>query len=674
MVEIKDYIINELGQAPLSEFEEAEEETPEEGAEDGDIAVSQPDEAQNLPAVVEPQTVEAIRAGQCQVNVEGTIYSVSHDRLCLVIQRGDASIERFVSDLIAVVAEARDNSSNSWGKVVRFCDGDGLTKQLYIRNSDITTNGGAIVRALGDMGLSISTELKMRDAFLHYLNLAPPLEQEKAICSDRIGWHDNVYLLPDNTVIGNVALRYVFTGTQTANHNPTKGTREEWTANVATLCRGNTLLIMAICISFASVLLRLLKIESGGYHIYGESSTGKSTTLYVAASVHGDPEPPESWRTTSNGAEARAKRCNDALMILDELHQSTPGEAGDASYMIMNGKGKQRANVLGDARNVAEWRVNCLSSGEVAYAEFIKSGGGNSRAGQEVRMVDIAADMELGMGIFEDIHGAKDSHTFAEQLKKASSDYYGTAIRPFLERLVLNMAQLEPAFAETKEQFFKDFVPEGSSGQVQRVASKFAVAALAGEMATSMGLTGWEEDEAYNAVGCCFTRWLSTRGTTGQQEAEKAIEQIQNFLRRHGLSRFVPIHDIGGFKLKHPDRQVQNQAGFRLEKTDGTYEYMVFPESFTREMCKGLVSKTATKTLVDRGYLKVERDGKPQVRRRLPGMDQARVYHFTSAILTDAEEAPPEASEAEAEAEAEEDALKRPLTKIKVTWVTKDDL
>lgn len=622
MVELPDYIIAELGTDELPEFEPTDTEHIE------------------LPVPVS-ESITPVVVDRYPINVDGTSFSASRDRLYLMSTTGDKTVEKFVSSLIVVVAEARDSASSSWGKVVRFYDRDGMKKELYLRNSDIATNGRAIIKILVDEGLQVSTDSRMIDALQHYLNMAPPLEKEMATCTDRIGWHGEIYLLPDNSVIGNADTRVVYTGAPIGNHHATKGTLPQWKDNVAALCRGNTMLIFAICISLAAVLLRLLKVESGGYHIFGESSTGKSTTLYVGASVHSEPnEFIGTWRSTSNGVEARAKQCNDSLMINDELHQSTAREAGGISYLIMNDKGKQRANVLGGARDVNGWRLNCLSSGEVAYAAFIQEGGKNSRAGQEVRMVDISADMGAGLGVFENIHVAKDSHTFAEQIKKACLNYYGTPIRAFLEELVGNIDRLEPCFDSTKENFFNDYVPVEASGQVKRVATKFAVAALAGELATEMGITGWDEGEAYEAVGSCFTRWLSNRGTTGQQEAEKAVEQIKNFLLRHGMSRFIPVNknSKNHFEMFFSDRQYVNMAGYRYTNADHNFEFIVSPDAFKNEMCAGLNIQYVAQTLADRSYIEVDSTGKPQVPLRMPGMPQSRYYHFKSTIFDEADE------------------------------------
>jgi putative DNA primase/helicase len=601
----------------------------------------EPEGERNLPVTVETNMSTII--------VNGTTYLAANDKLYTVTKKGDQSVETFVSSLIVVVATARDHASSNWGKVLRFEDQDGITKNLFVSSSDIATNGRAVVKSLVNEGLQVSTDNRMIDLLLNYLNLAPPIEPKRARCTDRTGWHGTAYLFHDNSTIGVTDGKVVYTGAPFGNHNATKGTVEAWRENVAALCKGNSLMILAVCIAFASVLLRLLKMESGGFHIFGESSTGKTTTLYVGASVHGDPEHVMgTWRTTANGAEGRAKKFNDALMIIDELHQSNPKEAGEAAYLLMNGKGKQRANVLGDAREVTEWKVNCLSSGEIAYEAFVQEGGKKTRAGQTVRMVDISADMGTGMGIFENIHGENDAHTFAEQVKKACFSNYGTPIRKFLEELTGNIDQLEKVYQEFKTLAIDDFVPAESGPQVKRVAEKFVIAALAGEIATNMGITGWEDGDACEAVSKTFTRWLNARGTTGQLEAENGVEQVKEFLLRHGLCRFAPIKKSpnGQFALEYSDRQVPNLAGFRLKNDEEKYEFIVLATTYRDEICQGLNSSFVTKILVKRGYLQLdESDGKPQARRRLPGMVQNRVYHFNASIFGDEDVFTPEEPE-----------------------------
>jgi len=632
MLEIEQYMVNELGGADAV----------------ANLMNPVPVVTEIVPTPVTVITTTVVPA--TEIDVDGRIYVKTAGKLYIKTAQGK---QCFVASYIEVIANARNYGGQSWGKIVQFSDMDKKTKKLFISNSDIVANSQAVIKDLADVGLVISSDHNSVNSLLHYINLAKPVKSVNAICTDRIGWHGNIYLFHDNTFIGSSTEQYIYTGAPTGNHFAVKGTAQSWKESVATLCKGNTLLLVAVNVSLAAVLLRLLKMESGGYHFYGESSTGKTTTLHVAGSVHGDPDQMiGTWRSTTNGAEGRAKKFNDSLLIMDELHQSNPKDAGEAAYMLFNGKGKQRSSVLGEARAVSEWRLNCLSSGEMPYAAFIQEGGKNSRAGQEIRMLDVPADMEAGYGAFEDIHGAKDSHAFAELIKKACADNYGAPIREFLQKLTEyeQLQRLESDFIGVKERFITDYVPADASGQVQRVASKMAVVALAGELATGFGLTGWDTAEAYEAVGRTFTRWLSNRGTVGQQEAEKAVEQARNFFLRNGNSRFLHIHIERGnqYTLFNPTSTCHNLAGYKLLNSNHNFEYIVFPDVL-KEMCAGLNLTYAIKTFIERGYLKTEPDGKAQVRHRLPGMGQKRVYHFTDTLLSDAEEPVTEADTLEVE-------------------------
>lgn len=103
--------------------------------------------------------------------------------------------------------------------------------------------------------------------------------------------------------------------------------------------------MFAISVAFAGTLAGITGEDSGGFHLRGKSSTGKSTALKVAASVWGHPATyVRQWRATSNGLEGLAAlHADDGLLILDELEQVDPKEAGEVAYMLGNGQGKARA-------------------------------------------------------------------------------------------------------------------------------------------------------------------------------------------------------------------------------------------------------------------------------------------------------------------------------------------
>ena len=84
------------------------------------------------------------------------------------------------------------------------------------------------------------------------------------------------------------------------------------------LCVGNARLVFSICVAFAGSLLRLGHEESGGFHLRGNSSVGKSTGQHLACSVWGSRDYKQTWRATINGLEGIAALYNDGLLVLDE--------------------------------------------------------------------------------------------------------------------------------------------------------------------------------------------------------------------------------------------------------------------------------------------------------------------------------------------------------------------
>jgi putative DNA primase/helicase len=333
----------------------------------------------------------------------------------------------------------------------------------------------------------------------------------------------------------------------------------------------------------------------------------------------------QTWRATANGLEAVAAMHNDTLLCLDELKQVDAREAGEIAYMLANGSGKSRADRMGLAWERQTWRVLFLSSGEVSLADHLNAAGKRVHAGEETRLADIPADTQAH-GAFEDLHGYPNGEAFSRALKEAAQRYYGTAAREFVRRL--QAADPTGGFAEKlrrdlealRREFLAYYVPEGASGQVQRVALRFTLVAFGGELATRLGLTSWPQGEAINASVACFNAWLTARGGIEDQEIQAALSQVRKFFELHRESRFTPWD----MALAGESRTI-NRAGFRRDKEDGT-EFYVLPEVFKQEICGGFDSRFVARLLVERGLLTPGKDGKPAALHRLPGMGPKKTY------------------------------------------------
>jgi len=78
---------------------------------------------------------------------------------------------------------------------------------------------------------------------------------------------------------------------------------------------------------------------------------------------------------------------------------------------------------------------------------------------------------------------------------------------------------------------------ERAEGQDKRAAARFALIAMAGELAAEYGIVPWPEGTAYHAAIAGFQAWRKLRGP-GNDEPRQILDRVNAFIERHGDSRF----------------------------------------------------------------------------------------------------------------------------------------
>lgn len=544
---------------------------------------------------------------------------------------GDTDALSWICSPLEVVALTRNSNKEEWGRLLKIKDRDGHEKMWAMPMRLLATEGAELRAHLLSLGLTMSTSRRARERLTMYIQTTEP--KEKALCVTRIGWHGDVYLLPPDEMFspGEIPERVVLQMPLDSYRSfQTKGSLKGWRNKIGKYCRGNSRLIFATSTAFAAPLLNLTGDESAGIHLRSASSFGKTTALKVAGSVCGGGGVNgfvHRWRATINGLEAQAEAHCDCLLILDELAQVEPSEAGSAAYMLANGSGKARANETGSARRVREWRLLFLSAGEIGLSEHMGEVGKRVRAGQEARMADLPADAGAGFGLFENLHGFDDASAFANYLMEQTSKYYGTPLRDFMNQVVQQVDEVKGEISNVKERFLNEVVPPGASGQVKRVAGRFGLIAAAGEIATIFEVVPWKQNEAFNAAKKCFQSWLKERGGSKDAESLRAISQVRAFLEAHGESRFTDLD------IPNESRRMQNRAGYLRRSDDGGTEWLILAEVFKRQVCQGFDPKYVARALREKGYLVGDSSGSSTYPVRLPSMGQVRVYRIKSSIL-----------------------------------------
>lgn len=98
--------------------------------------------------------------------------------------------------------------------------------------------------------------------------------------------------------------------------------------------------------------------------------------------------------------------------------------------------------------------------------------------------------------------------------------------------------------------FLQEAIPPGASGQIHRVAARFAIVAAAGELSIQFNITrklgkdnmaeiGWDEGAAHRAALQCFKNWMEAFGGPGIQEVSQLLADVGYFLEQHGEARFT---------------------------------------------------------------------------------------------------------------------------------------
>ena len=577
-----------------------------------------PTEAAMTVAGVSSNDADGMRP-RFEVSAAGVSYiGVKHD------SKAEADIELppvRLCDRLDIIGRGEDESGRGY-RILRWNSrGSGTERVTAFPLAMIGEREGWAM--LKERGLAIATSRAALEKLSDYLQTEG--SDELYFVTECGGWTHGAYILPSGEVLGTPSAPLFYRGDKSgAGAYTTKGTLEEWRNTVGRLARGNTRPMLSLAVAFAAPLLHLVDLESGGFHLYGPSGAGKTTSAKIGASVWGSPrEQVLNWDATALALANAASARNDGLMLLDEMGQGNPEAVSMAAYRLFNGTGKMQGAKDGGNREQARWRVMVLSTGEIDLAGFMSGGGKRTRAGQEVRLASLPADVGKGLGAFDQLNGFANSGQLAEAMEAAAIQNHGVVGRAFVERIAVQRTEITARLRSAIKTIHAS-LPEGASGQVRRVAARFAMAAEALEIATDEGLTGWGQGDGLAAVMDCFASWLSRYGI-GNREDEQIIERAEAWFGAHAFSRFIDC-------LNASQADVHNCAGYRKKDGAGATFWLVFPGTFSDEITAGFDKTAAGDVLEKAGLLQKGSDGKATSKHRTPDQpkDSRRFYKFVS--------------------------------------------
>jgi putative DNA primase/helicase len=481
---------------------------------------------------------------------------------------------------LRVISKTVNIDTNESGKLLEFKTIHGEIKKICMRSKDLFAgHTQTILKDLAGAGLHINLEAPTRK-ILVYLNNYSPARSIKT--TRKSGWCANGFLTENGIITieerdEDILLDTAYGSTCVA----VSGSRDDWRENIGRLCCGNSRLILAASTAFTAPLLHLLDRPNFGIQLVGKSSAGKTTALYVAASVYGPRGYVKSWRATDNGLETVAFNHNDMLLILDEIGEMSPQKIGATVYMLANGVGKTRANTSGDAKQPKTWRIALLSAGEIDLNTHMASVGSAAMAGQNIRLLPVPAVPKDMSGLIENTHGFNTPSAMVKHLITATQRCYGAPLPEYIQLLMRNQEKIIDDFNAGLEEKKAEVIPPHADGQDNRVFDFFFTVGFTGELATQYGLTGWRAGEASDTAIAIFQNWVAAKGGFGNQEEKMLLYKLRCFFQKYQYSRFLPINAYD----ETDEKTINETIGYR-KNTDKGMIFYAYPERFKEALEK----------------------------------------------------------------------------------------
>ena len=341
------------------------------------------------------------------------------------------------------------------------------------------------------------------------------------------------------------------------------GTLERWKHAISPVAPYPRVRLMLYA-AFAAPLLHLLGLDTFFVDSSGMTSTGKTTSLRLAASVWGQPNPSQpgsmlgSWNASPTYIERRAALFNGIPILLDDSKQaSDPEFVARMIYDLASGQGKGRGTVAG-LRRSERWRTVVLTTGEQRLVDFTQDGGTRGRV----------------ITLWGPPFGAstRETSSLVSRLPTALETDHGHAGPAFVSYLQQHRAQWDTWRSHWRAEVDRYAEEDDHNPVLGRLGGFLASIFLAAIIAHDADLLPWELGDPITPVREDITRQgqEADRALAAMQDvASWAAANQQAFLGRHVTDgNGYPKMPTGGWYGKWSDREDWEDIAFAPPRLD----------------------------------------------------------------------------------------------------------
>ncbi|MCE5286064.1 MAG: DUF927 domain-containing protein [Pelosinus sp.] len=384
-----------------------------------------------------------------------------------------------------------------------------------------------------------------------------------------------------------------------------KGTLTGWLNAINTYVIGHTplefALLMGLSAPVASLLTNITGMDVQFYHIYGDSSMGKSTACALAVSPFGLPNAKgdglvQTWNATENAILGNLCGMHGVPMVLDEASIKGSGDFSNIIYVIASGKEKSRLDQQASIKQRGTWSGVFISNAEHSLKQ-----NGKKNTGVEMRIMELANIKWT------------ESAAHANQIMQGILQNYGHAALVFVKHLLeIGNEELVELHQQWKEKFIKQL--RHPDQFASRIADKAATILVTTQLVKeSLKL------ELHLPEIAKFLTSLVDEGRAERDIGYKAYEYFQDMVTSH-LDNFCTELDL--------------QRGYELwgrlvyDKNEKVKEILILPGILKKIMKDGGFESSSVflRNWRQREWLICDKDKLTAKRDITPELKRSRVY------------------------------------------------
>ena len=426
------------------------------------------------------------------------------------------------------------------------------SKILYLPNNDASLT---TARALGRYDENISLNAAAARAQVDDIKArALPRVLVGLRCQ---GWQDDAYIT-EGWKKGDKEHRFCYMHSPTTDITQRKGSLDEYRQNVVEPCKQSSYLTFSLMLGLAGPMLIYARLsESVIFHIFGETTTGKTSCAQCGESISRSPCRLPAWNITPRFMEELAAERRDQLLTLNAAEKSRAKDQATILHLLTHevseGEGKGRS------QSVQEWLPNqtsrspVLTTGNQSGAAMARACGVQWDRQEEARFISIPVPAGVDGGIIDrsEHPGTEEQNRdLIERITTAARDNYGVALPAWVMRVNRRKDRIP--------RYIDDYVRRTGLTDAYhvRIAKKFGLVYAAGAIAAKTKTMPWDVEFVFDVVHRLMNRALAN--VANELTPQRAVNALRKASSGKGN---LPV-----LKKRHLHLDQGPIVGFRFQK------------------------------------------------------------------------------------------------------------